>query len=790
MRPRTLAFLSCVVAGGAPLACGTPSAVTHGPAYGSDAATPATDAKPDANVDSGGAVARPFPDALGAHYDPEGVAIRFRVFSRSATRIELHLFSKASGEDARAHVAMAQDHATGVWSAVVTDLASKGIAGDVYYGYRAWGPNWEYDASWVPGSLKGFHADVDGAGNRMNPNKLLFDPYARELSHDPLTPDSLDGNVFQSGETSRAADSAHAAPKAIVLHDEAPPSGTRPSRAFKDDIVYEVQLRGFTMNDPTVPAAARGTYKGAALKAAYLRDLGVTAIELQPVHETQNDTNDLASAKMTTSGMNYWGYSTLAYFAPDRRYSTDKSPGGPTREWKSMVEAMHAVGIKVMLDVVYNHTGEGGISKTNPAVARLLSFRGLDNPSYYELSTDKQTAFDSTGTSGNFNTAVTVTRDIIVDSLRYWKDTMGVDGFRFDLGPVLGNACDAACFTYDKLDPRNALNRAVAELPARPLGGGQGVDLVAEPWAIGPGTYQLGNFPAGWSEWNGSFRDTVRSAQNELNTTPMPPAKLVARLAGSPDMFAKAGRKPSSAVNYIASHDGFTLRDVYAYTTKVNTQPWPFGPSGGGDDDNKSWNQGGDATLQRRAARTGVALAALSAGVPMITGGDEMYRTQYGNNNAYNLDSDKNWLDWSNLTGESAFFAFTQGVFRFRSAHAALRPAEFLEGRDHDANGLKDITWLGSAGAEVDAVYLNDAAQHFVAFRLDGTEGGDSVASIYVAYNAWSAGVKATLPTTTKAWFVAGDSATGVFSPTGQETALTGGTYAVDARSVAVLVER
>jgi len=540
------------------------------------------------------------------------------------------------------------------------------------------------------------------------------------------------------------------------------------------------------MSDPSVPMADRGTYRGAATKAAYLADLGVTAIELQPIHETQNDMNDAAAAAMTTNGMNYWGYSSLAYFAPDRRYAADKSPGGPTREFVAMVAAFHAAGIKVFLDVVYNHTGEGGISKTDPSIARLLSWRGLD-AAYYELSADSQTSVDFTGVGHTFNTAAKASRDLVIDSLLYWK-SLGVDGFRFDLAPILGNACATACFRFDAADKANALNRAVAELPARPASGGDGVDLIAEPWAIGNGTYQLGSFPAGWSEWNGNFRDTIRRAQNELGVVATTPATLASRFGGSPDVFV--GRKPQASIDYVASHDGFTLRDVYTYDAKNNAQPWPFGPSPGGDDNNDSWSQGGDPIAQRRAARTALTIALVSAGVPMITGGDEFFRTQHGNNNAYNLDTSANWLDWTNLASESDFFAYARRAFRFRAAHPALRPAAFRAGIDHDHNGLKDVTWLRASGAEADANYMADASQHFIAFRIDGSEGGDSARSIYVAYNAWSANVVATLPAALGAWALAADSGAGTFADVGQETPVGAATYTVSARAMVVLVDR
>jgi isoamylase len=676
-----------------------------------------------------------------------------------------------------------------------SELAAAGLGETIYYGYRAWGPNWPHDSKWTKGSAAGFKSDVDAAGNRFNPNKLLFDPYAVEMSHDPIAAGSTDGSVYGTGPVHRAKDSGRVAPKAILLRSDHGSIGTRPARPLKDEIIYEVQVRGLTMNDPSVPAELRGTYAGAARKAAYLKSAGVTAVEFLPVQETQNDQNDLQAA--TTTDDNYWGYMTLAYFAPDRRYAHDQSAGGPTREWKEMVRAFHDAGIKVYIDVVYNHTGEGGMWDGTGDVANVLSFRGLDNAAYYELSDGNRFPYDNTGVGGNFNAANEVARDLIIDSLKYWKDNLGVDGFRFDLGVVLGNSCKSNCFNFDKLDGANALNRAVRELPVRPEDGGIGADLIGEPWAIGDGTYQVGNFPAGWAEWNGQYRDTLRKVQNKLGLEAVTPGQLATRIAGSSDLYGDDGRRPFHSINFIVAHDGFTLRDLYAYNSKQNNQPWPFGPSDGGEDNNASWDQGGDPAAQRQAARTGLAMLMLSAGTPMITGGDEMYRTQYGNNNAYNLDSPKNWLDYSDLSTSGTFADFSRRIMTFRSAHPALRPAKFFRGADNNGNGLKDIAWYRDNGGEADGAYMDNASNHFLAYRLDGTEAGDGATSIYVAYNGWSAKVTATLPPPTagKSWYRVADTgawweSAGNSADPGQEDRMAGATYELAARSVLVLIER
>jgi glycogen operon protein len=438
---------------------------------------------------------------------------------------------------------------------------------------------------------------------------------------------------------------------------------------------------------------------------------------------------------------------TLGYFAPDRRYAYDKSPGGPRNELKEMVKAYHDAGIKVIIDVVYNHTGEGGVwSGGDSAVMNVLSFRGLDNPAYYSLTSNKQFSWDNTGVGGNFNTWSPVAQKLIIHSLAYFQDSLGVDGFRFDLASVLGNTCEHGCFNYDKLNPGTALNGIVASLPPRPAGGGSGTDFIAEPWAIDGNSYQVGNFPAGWSEWNGSYRDTLRNDQNQLGVETVKPAQLVARFAGSSDLYQDDGRKPWNSINFMVAHDGMTLNDLYSCSGPNNNQPWPYGPSDGGESNNHSWDQGGVAADQRKAARNGFALLMLSGGTPMITGGDEALRTQYCNNNAYNLDSDKNWLSYSLTADQSTFKTFAQRLIAFRKAHPALRPAEFYEGVDTNGNVMEQIRWFKPDGSAADAVYLDNGSNHAIAWRIDGTEFGDPASAIYIAYNGWSGGVSFSLP--------------------------------------------
>jgi isoamylase len=692
---------------------------------------------------------------LGARYDATSSNITFRVYSSRATRVELDLFAVAYGAPEAATYLLTKD-TDNVWSVTVpvSAVQAAGIAGTVFYGYRAWGLNWPYDPAWSKGSATGFVADVDAAGNRFNPNKLLFDPYARELSHDPINPNNSDGTIFASGEGRRTLDSGPKAPKGIVLPSDNSSIGTKPTRAQKDDIVYEVHLRGLTEADPGIPEAARGTYSGAALKADDLARLGVTAVEFLPVQETQNDANDVTPN--STVGVNYWGYATLGYFAPDRRYAADRSPGGPTREFKTMVKAFHDRGIKVFIDVVYNHTGEGGAwNGADKTTYNLLSFRGLDNPTYYELTADDQFSWDNTGVGGNFNTDNPIAQNLIVDSLAYWRDSLGVDGFRFDLASVLGNTCQNGCFNFNKMDPNTALNRIVRELPPRPAAGGDGIELIAEPWAIGDGTFQVGGFPSGWSEWNGQYRDTMRQAQNKLGVVPVSVATLATRFAGSSDLYQNNGRAPWNSVNFMVVHDGFTLKDLYFCNSPNNDQPWPYGPSDGGSTDNNSWDQGGAAADQRRAARTGFAFLMLSAGTPLITGGDEHLRSIECNNNPYNLDSPGNWLNYSFTPDQANFANFAQRLIAFRTAHPALRPQNWYSGADNNANGMAQLQWYTPAGTVVDDAYWNNPANHAIAWRVDGSEFVDPAAAIYVAYNGWSGVGNFTLPSpgSGKSWY-------------------------------------
>jgi isoamylase len=695
---------------------------------------------------------------LGAAYDSARTQVTFRVYSSRATTIVLYLYSAGYGVQESATHALSP-LGGGVWQVIVpvSAIQAAGITGTIYYGYRAWGPNWPYSSSWAKGSSTGFVADVDANGNRFNPNKLLLDPYAREISQDVLNVNNQNAGIFASGASYRSIDSGTYAPKGIVLAPVNNSTGTRPTRAQKDDVIYEVNVRGLTRQDPGTPSQYQGTYYGAGLKAGYLASLGVTAVEFLPVQETQNDANDVTPG--SDVGQNYWGYSTENYFAPDRRYAYNKSPGGPTAEFQQMVNAFHNAGIKVYIDAVYNHTNEGGTwSGSDPTVATVYSWRGLDNATYYELTADNQYFYDNTGTGGNYNTYNVVAQNLVIDSMAYWIGTLGVDGFRFDLGVVLGNAClnGAAVpgapncpqggFYFDVNDPNVAINRILSEFSVRPAGGGNGIDLYAEPWGLGSGTYQLGAFPVGYSEWNGIYRDSLRQAQNELGVMTYPSSvsgsstfveQDATDWTGSSNLF-QWNRQPWNSTNFMDLHDGLTLNDVYSCNTANNSQAWPWGPSDGGTSTNYSWDQGGAAADQRRAARTGLAFEMLSAGTPLLEGGDEFLRTLQCNNNAYNLDSPGNWLNYSLSSDQANFSDFAQRAIAFRKAHPALRPATWYTS--------SQVLWWEPSGVPVTSDYWNSTTNYALAYTINGSSFGDSN-SIYIAFNGWSGQVTFTLPT-------------------------------------------
>jgi glycogen operon protein len=688
----------------------------------------------------------------------EGTTLSFRVPSDAATRIEVWLYAEPLGSEPALVVPLEPVQGGFAGSVALDDLAAAGIT-TPWYGLRAWGPNWAWSEDWVPGSDAGFVSDVDAAGNRFNPNKLLIDPWARELSHD--TPP--DWSPFATG-FNRLVDTGPIAPKGLAWVDGLAPASPGPATPMRDTVVYEVHLRGLTMADPSVPEGLRGTYAGAALKAPYLADLGITAVEFLPIQETFNDQNDLDPNR--ADGDNYWGYSTLAYFAPDRRYAADPSPGGPTREFQAMVEAFHAEGIEVFIDVVYNHTAEGG-TWGDPDTAPVLSWRGLDNAAFYQLDGPGSYRNDN-GVGPNMNMTSGPTQAVVLDSLRWFTDTLGVDGYRYDLAPILGNGCAQSCFDWAPDDPDGLLLRIDTEIDAK---------HIAEPWGATGDAYRAGDFPGDWAEWNDHFRDTTRRDLNRLGDEVVTLGTVADIWSGSWSRFGDDGREPWHSVNFVTAHDGMTLFDLVTCNEKDNDQPWPFGPSDGGTDYDLAWDQGGDPVDQRRAARTAMALLTLSAGVPMLNGGDEFLRTQQCNNNTYNLDSVGNWLAWDHDPDQAAFTAFTRRMLELRADHAVLRPQTW---RAPDT-----VDWYAPDGSIASQGYLDAPDNHALAVHLD---------ELFIAFNGWQDPVLFQLPPTPSGgpWHLVIDTAPwmeadGNAVPAGVDAPLPDATYGVDGRALVVL---
>lgn len=600
---------------------------------------------------------------LGANV--KGDKTSFVLYSANATKVLLEIYSKPFGDAVPLYDYWMEKDSNNYWR-----ITLNGNLKNAIYAFRCWGPNWEYSDSWTRGgSAAGFVADYDSKGNRFNPNKVVFDPYAKEITHDPSNKDALSHspstekpyNALSTGADFRNYDSGKIAPKGYVISDSTS-YGTKPGIPQKDAIIYEAHVRGITNHSSTanlssllsgysqfdavqdIPSEYRGTYKGASYLVPYLKALGINTIELLPVHETDNDANPDDGP-----GGNFWGYMTFDYFAPDRRYSYDKTPGGPTKEFKEMVKAFHDAGMEVYLDVVYNHSGEGGPwngSKDNNAQVTVVSMRGIDNSTYYSLvPNDKSAYWETTGCGNNLQCDNPYVRGFILDSLEYWIDEMGVDGFRFDLATVLGREYSSSSSGWDY-----NLN-AVTTVKIAELGKAKNVEMIAESWDCGSNSYQVGNFPDGWAGWNGYYRDSIRAFVG--NGAERAAISYTDGIYGSRDYFGAA--EPS--VNFVVAHDGFTLADLCSYSGAGNalngTLQWPFGPSDGGNGDNNSLGTGTEAASNRQRARNYFAMQMFSAGIPMIVYGDEFGRTQNGNNNPYNIDSVATWNNYSMVATDS-----------------------------------------------------------------------------------------------------------------------------------------
>ena len=539
-----------------------------------------------------------------------------------------------------------------------------------------------------PGDRYGFrvHGPWDPArGHRFNPAKLLVDPYARAVDGPLVDDDAIFGHV-RGGDTGvrDERDSAPYVPKSVVVRDGFDWGEDRPPRvAWSDTIIYEAHVKGLTRRHPGVPEPLRGTYAGLAHPAAleHLIGLGVTAVELLPVHQF------VTEPRLHQSGLsNYWGYSTLAYFAPHAGYSSSGSRGAQVGEFKAMVKALHEAGLELILDVVYNHTAEG--DDHGPT----LSFRGIGNAAYYKLANDRRRYADYTGTGNTLDLSHPHVLQLVMDSLRYWVQEMHVDGFRFDLASALARS-------LHDVDMLSGFLTTIQQDPVL-----SGVKLIAEPWDVGAGGYQVGEFPPLWSEWNDQYRDTVRDFWRGRSGGVR---ALGYRLSGSSDLYADDGRRPFSSVNFVTCHDGFTLRDLVTYERKRNEDNGEHNRDG--SDDNRSWNhgvEGESADLQvlssrRRTMRSMLATLLLSTGVPMITAGDEIGRTQDGNNNAYCQDNEVSWVDWALEPWQRDLLEFTRSLLELRRAHPVLRHRHFFEGRPAVPGGPKDLAWFAPDGSEL-----------------------------------------------------------------------------------------
>ncbi|HEY3608955.1 MAG TPA: glycogen debranching protein GlgX [Pseudonocardiaceae bacterium] len=609
---------------------------------------------------------RPFP--LGAHTEAGGV--RFAVASTVAAAVEVCLISE-DGTERRVELT---EQTFGVWHGLVP-----GVTSGQRYGYRVYGP---YDP---------------GYGLRCNPAKLLIDPYATRITG---TVTDLDAALGYVGDPMHGppsvVDSFGAVPLSVVSSPGGPHTGVRPEVPFEETVIYELHVRGFTRRHPDIPAAVRGTYLGLAHPAAveHLMRLGVTTVELLPVHSFADE-----PALIRAGRHNYWGYSPLGYLAPHAGYASE--PGREIEEFRTMVAALHAAGIEVIVDVVFNHTCEGG-----PA-GPTLSFRGLDAPAYY-LHNARGHKLDLTGCGNTLNAGSPTVVRLVTDSLRYWTTELGVDGFRFDLASTLGRPRggmfdrDSAMLTAITTDP--VLSRQ---------------KLIAEPWdATGDG-YRVGEFGAQWAEWNGRYRDTIRDFWRGATGI----RDLAYRLSGSSDLYDHNLRRPWQSINFITAHDGFTLRDLVSYDHKHNEANGEENRDG--TDDNRSANNGaeGDTTdanvLAQRArqARNLLATLLLSTGTPMLTAGDELWRTQGGNNNAYCQDNELSWLDWS---APDAMLAFTRRTIRLRANCPALRQPEFFEGRT-TPTGRPDLIWFRPDGEEMTDTDWFDDSRRTLGMWIDGS---------------------------------------------------------------------
>jgi isoamylase len=651
----------------------------------------------------------PFP--LGPSWD--GIGTNFSLFSENAERVELCLFD---GDDREERIEVRNPTAHN-WHVYLP-----GVGPGQRYGFRVHG-------SWAPPD-----------GHRFNAAKLLIDPYAKAIEG-PIRFDQARVLAYSSaGEDIRdTQDSAPAIPRSVVIDGSFEWEGDAPlARPWAETVIYELHVKGFTRRMEGVREDLRGTYAGLASEAAieHLSDLGVTAVELLPVHHVA-DEHFLVGKGLS----NYWGYSTIGYFAPHAAYAATGTRGEQVREFKGMVKALHRAGIEVILDVVYNHTAEGN------HLGPTLAFKGVDNAAYYRLVPgDLRHYMDFTGTGNSLNPVNPSVLRLIMDSLRYFATECHVDGFRFDLASALAREL------YD-VDKLSAFFDVIHQDPVLSQ-----VKLIAEPWDVGPGGYQVGNFPVLWSEWNGMYRDTMRDFWRGHTAV----AEFARRFTGSSDLYQDDGRHPSASINFVTCHDGFTLRDLVSYERKHNEAN--LEQNRDGSDDNRSWNCGVEGetddpsvnALRDRQTRNFLATLLLSQGAPMLLAGDELRNTQSGNNNAYCQDNELSWLDWELAERERALLEFTKRLLRLRAEHPVFRRSAFLTGEERQGSGAPDVWWFRPDGRRMTQADWSRGDAFALGAFLNGSEiptvtaHGEPVTddSFIVIFNAWREPVTFVLPPT------------------------------------------
>jgi isoamylase len=617
---------------------------------------------------------RPYP--RGAYWDGEGV--NFAIFSEHADKVELCLFDpKGKSEIQRIELKERSDF---VWHCYLPELRPGQL-----YGFRVHGPYRPED------------------GHRFNPHKLLIEPYAKDIVGTPIWNDALFGYSIGSKNEDLSlsrSDNARFMPKCRVI-DQTFIWGNdqSPDIQWEDMVIYEMHVKGFTMQHPDIPARFRGTYAGLAMEPAieHLKRLGVTTVELMPIHTFIDD------RRLAERGMrNYWGYNSIGFMAPDSRYSAS----GDISEFKTMVKTLHKAGIEIILDVVYNHTAEG--NQLGPT----LSFRGIDNASYYRLMADNPRYYmDYTGCGNTLDMQQSCVLQLIMDSLRYWVLEMHVDGFRFDLASALAR----------ELHEVNQLGTFFDTIRQDPVL--SSIKLIAEPWDLGEGGYQVGNFPMGWAEWNDKYRDSIRAYWKGDGGLL---GELAQRLTGSSDLYERSGRKPHASINFLSAHDGFTLHDLVTYDSKHNEANREDNRDG--NENNHSWNCGVEGetddsdinTLRARQKRNLLATLLFSQGVPMLVAGDEMGRTQQGNNNAYCQDNAISWLSWKLKPQDQELLEFTRRIISLRNKHPLLRRRYFFQGRSIRGGEVKDILWLNPDGSKMSDENWNQPFSHCLGLHLVG----------------------------------------------------------------------